>query len=162
LIYSNAALQWVPDHATLYPELLSRVSAGGALAVQIPANIDAPAHRAMRELAASPAWREYFPAAGVREWHAHPAEFYYDLLARDASRVDIWKTEYLHVLSGVAAVVDWYRGTGLRPFLDPLPSDALRDRFQAEYLERIRPLYPERPDCRVLFPFLRLFMIAYR
>jgi trans-aconitate 2-methyltransferase len=160
--YSNAALQWVPDHAALYPRLLARVAPGGALAVQIPANIGAPAHAAMRELAASPDWQAYFPSSGVREWHAHPAEFYYDVLARDASRIDLWQTEYVHVLDGAEAVVEWYKGTGLRPFLDPLPSDALRARFQAEYLERIRPLYLERPDGRVLFPFLRLFMVAYR
>jgi trans-aconitate 2-methyltransferase len=162
VVYSNAALQWVADHAALYPGLLARVSPGGALAIQIPANIGAPAHAAMRELAASAPWRDYFPVDGVREWHAHPPEFYYDLLARTASAIDLWHAEYFHVLDGAEAVVEWYRGTGLRPFLDLLPSEESRLRFEAEYLERIRSLYPERPDGRVLFPFLRLFLIAYR
>jgi trans-aconitate 2-methyltransferase len=162
VVYSNAALQWVPDHATVYPRLLRRVAPGGALAIQVPMNLDAPAHRAMREIAASPEWSGYYPPSGVREWHVHDAAFYYDLLAGAAARIDLWQTEYLHVLEGAEAVVAWYKGTGLRPFLDPLPTDDLRGRFETVYLERIRPLYPERPDGKVLFPFQRLFLVAYR
>src|SRR5579864_6920548 len=71
LVFSNAALQWVDDHASTLPKLLSHVSPGGALAIQMPGNYDAPAHRLMRELAASEAWRKHFPPGGVREWHIH-------------------------------------------------------------------------------------------
>jgi trans-aconitate 2-methyltransferase len=158
LVFSNAALQWVPDHATVYPHLLSQVAPGGALAIQVPANIDAAAHSLMRELAASPFWKHYFPEP-VREWHAHPAEYYYDLLAPLTPHVDLWYTDYQHILDGPAAIAEWYRGTGLRPFLAALPEDA-REGFIAEYTDRLSVAFPLRPDGRVIFPFRRLFLIA--
>jgi trans-aconitate 2-methyltransferase len=153
LVFSNAALQWLPDHASLYPKLFARLNAGGALAVQIPADFDALPHRIMRELA---------PSARVKEWHSHPAPFYYDLLAPLAARVDIWTVEYQHVLQAPEAIVEWYKGSGMRPFLEAFESAADRERFLADYTERIRVAYPRRPDSKVLFPFLRLFVVAYR
>jgi trans-aconitate 2-methyltransferase len=161
VVFSNAALQWGPEHGRVLPHLMGQVAAGGALAVQVPANIDAPAHRLMRELGAAPAWREYFKQS-VREWHVEEPEFYYDTLAPHAERVDLWVTEYVHVLAGPEAVVEWYRGTGLRPWLDALPDAATRARFEADYLAVISGAYPRRTDGRVLFPFRRLFMVAYR
>jgi trans-aconitate 2-methyltransferase len=162
VIFSNAALQWVPDHSTLYPNLFARVAHGGALAVQVPANLGAPAHQAMRDLAGSKRWASSFPKGGVREWYVHDAGFYYDRLAGAAARIDIWQTEYLHVMDGPSAIVEWYRGTGLRPFLDALPADEDRTAFAADYLERITAAYPAQADGRVLFPFNRLFLVAYR
>jgi trans-aconitate 2-methyltransferase len=161
VVFSNAALQWVDDHATVFPMLLSHVAPGGALAIQMPSNKDAPAHRIMRELAAAPPWRDRFPARGVREWHVHDLATYYDILA-PAAAVDIWQTEYLHILADSAAIVEWYKGTGLRPFLDALADDEQRADFLAEYLQRIQQAYPIRGDGRVIFPFRRLFLIAYR
>lgn len=161
LVFSNAALQWVPDHARLLPHLLAQAAPGGALAFQIPGNFDAPAHRLMRELGASSSWRDAFRSP-VREWHAEPVEFYYDCLAPRAARVELWFTDYLHVLDGAAGIVEWYRGTGLRPWLEALPDNAAQARFQADYLAGIRAAYPARPDGRVLFPFRRLFVVAYR
>ena len=161
LVFSNAALQWVGDHAALFRQLLEHVAPGGALAVQMPANLDAPAHRLMRELATSSGWRSKFPG-GVREWHVQQASFYYDVLAPGAARIDLWTTEYVHVMAGPEAIVDWYKGTGLRPFLDALASDADRAKFTGAYLEQIRAEFARRPDGRVLFPFRRLFAVAYR
>jgi trans-aconitate 2-methyltransferase len=161
LIFSNAALHWVGNHARLLPRLFAQVAPGGALAWQVPANLDAVAHRLMRELAAAPAWRSHFTET-VRAWHAHAPAFYYDLLAPVATRIEIWNTEYIHILESPAAIVEWYRGSGLRPFLDRLPAPADRDRFLADYLIGIERAFPRQPDGRVLFPFLRLFAIAYR
>lgn len=162
VVFSNAALQWVDDHACLYPSLFSHVSPGGALAVQIPGNIGALPHRLMREVTASPAWAHAFPPGKVREWHHHEMEFYYDVLAPAAPRLDLWATEYLHILPDAEAIVEWYRGTGLRPFLEVLDTDAERDRFLADYLERLRPHFAPRAAGGVLFPFRRIFLIAYR
>jgi trans-aconitate 2-methyltransferase len=162
LIFSNAALQWLPDHAALFPALLQRVAAGGALAVQMPNNLDAPAHRVARDLAASESWRNRFPAAGVRVWHVHDAGFYYDLLAPQAARLDIWETEYAHVMDGAEQILEWYKGSGLRPYFAALSSAAERDEFAADYLRTIRAAYPPRADGRILFSFRRLFLIAYR
>jgi trans-aconitate 2-methyltransferase len=160
LVFSNAALHWVPDHAATYPRLFSHVAPGGALASQVPYNGASPAHEAMRTVAARPAFRHRF-SGGVREWHVHPASFYYDVLAPRAARIDIWETEYLQVMPDAGAIVEWYKGTGLRPFLDLLPEEAERTAFLAEYLEAIRAAYPPQPDGRVLFPFRRLFVVAY-
>jgi trans-aconitate 2-methyltransferase len=98
----------------------------------------------------------------VREWFTHGMEFYYDLLAPLAARVELWATEYVHVMDGPEDIVEWYKGTGMRPFLDALSGDVERGRFTAEYLAAIRQSYPARPDGRVLFPFRRLFLVAYR
>lgn len=162
VVFSNAALQWLPDHATLFPQLFSHVAPGGALAIQIPSSFDRPAHRLLREMAASINWRKWFPTGRVRTWHAHDHEFYYDLLAPLASRVDTWQTEYFHVMLNADAVVEWYRGTGMRPYLNAIGEDADRAKFAAEYTDKIRSAYKPRPDGRILFPFLRIFVIAYR
>jgi trans-aconitate 2-methyltransferase len=157
VVFSNAALHWLPDHASLLPRLMRRVAPGGALAFQMPAH-DAPAHHLMRgiarTMAAAFAWR-------VDDWHSHEPPFYYDVLAACARRVDLWQTEYVHVMADAEAIVEWYRGTGLRPFLDALGTDAERERFTGEFLEGLRDAYPKRADGRVLFPFRRVFAIAY-
>jgi trans-aconitate 2-methyltransferase len=160
LIFSNAALQWVPDHATVYPHLFRQLAPGGAFAVQVPGNLDAPAHHLMRELAASDDWRSDFPVP-VREWFVHDLPFYYDLLSPVARRMDLWTTEYQHILAGPEAIVEWYKGTGLRPFLDTLENTERKERFLEDYLELITPAYPRQGDGRVIFPFRRLFMVAY-
>lgn len=161
LIFSNAALQWVENHAEIYPRLLGFVARGGAFAAQVPCNMSAPAHEIMRETARKPEFRAYF-LDGVREWHVHDSAFYYDLLAPRVERVDIWQTTYMHVLPDAAAIVEWYKGTGLRPFLDRLPDSDVRARFVDSYLKGITKAYPSRPDGRVILPFQRLFVVAYR
>jgi len=160
VIFSNAALQWVENHAELLPRLMARVEPGGAMAFQVPYNFDATAHRLMRDIAASSAWRKWFPQGAVREWHVHDVAFYYDVLAPHARNVDLWETEYIHVMPDAAAIVEWYKGSGMRPFLDVIQSAPDRERFIAEYLERISEAYPQRADGRVLFPFRRLFAIG--
>jgi trans-aconitate 2-methyltransferase len=151
LVFANAALQWVPDHASLYPRLLARAS--GALAVQLPLGLDALPHRLMRELMP--------PHIEVKSWHAHDPAFYYDLLAGRAERLDIWETEYQHVMPNAEAIVEWYKGTALRPFLEALKTPQERERFIEEYTNGIRAGYPGRSDGKVLFPFRRLFLVAY-
>jgi trans-aconitate 2-methyltransferase len=153
LIFSNAALQWVPDHARLFPRLLSHAR---VLAVQVPANWNAPAHALMRDTA-----REFGTLERVNEWFTHDDAFYYDVLAPHCTRLDLWATEYLHVLPGPEAIVEWYRGTGMRPFLEALPDDATRDQFTAAYAGRIQEAFPPRPNGKLLFSFRRLFLIAY-
>ncbi|HEY3860494.1 MAG TPA: methyltransferase domain-containing protein [Verrucomicrobiae bacterium] len=161
VIFSNAAMQWAPGHAAVFPKLLNRAVPGGALAIQVPGNFEAPAHCLMRELAATQAWSGHFRSA-VREWHVENLAAYYDILAPGAASLDFWETEYLHIMPDAAAIVEWYKGAGLRPFLDALPNDEAKAAFTAAYLERIRRAYPCRANGTVLFPFRRLFLIAYR
>jgi trans-aconitate 2-methyltransferase len=161
LVFSNAAYQWVPHHERVMPHLMRQVAPGGVFAFQVPANIEAPAHELMRTVAASPKWSSYFPHK-VREWHAHGPAFYYDVLCDEASHLDIWTTEYQHILEGPEAIVEWYKGTGLRPFLDSLPDAVDKKKFLADYLKEIEQAFPRQKDGRVIFPFKRLFVIAIR
>ncbi|MEO6004779.1 MAG: methyltransferase domain-containing protein [Opitutus sp.] len=161
VIFSNAALQWVPDHASLLPRLMKCVVPGGALAFQVPANFDAPGHQLIRSISSSDRWRHQFRSA-VREWHVEEPSFYYDSLATCSRTVDLWTTEYFHVMPGPDAIVEWYRGTGLRPWLDALPDEVARTRFCDDYLDEITRAFPPQNDGKVLFPFRRLFVIAYR
>jgi trans-aconitate 2-methyltransferase len=154
VVFANAALQWVGDHAGVFPQLLSRVAEGGALAVQVPGNYKSAQHQLMREVASRARLQ-------VREWHTHDLDFYYDALAPHASRLDLWATEYLHVLPDIEAIVEWYKGSGMRPYLDALAGEAERERFLAEYREGLRQIYAPQPDGAVLFPFRRIFIVAY-
>jgi trans-aconitate 2-methyltransferase len=97
-----------------------------------------------------------------REWFVHPLPFYYGLLAAQAARLALWTTEYYHILESPAAIVEWYKGTGLRPFLDKLASASDREGFLADYLRDIAQAYPTQSGGRVIFPFLRQFAVVYR
>jgi trans-aconitate 2-methyltransferase len=161
LVFSNAAFQWVPSHGTLLPKLFAAVAPGGALAFQIPHTLEMPHHTLIHEVADSPAWQSRFLRPPV-SWHAEPVGFYYDALAPLAARVEAWATEYFHVLDGPQGIVEWYRGTGLRPYLDLLPDEEAKHGYLRDYLAALTPLYPRQKDGRVLMPFRRLFVIAYR
>lgn len=164
LIYSNATLHWVPDHALLFPRLLSFVRRGGCLAVQMPLSWDLPSHRLMRATLAdggpngSPLGSAELREAVGRRW-VEDAEYYYDLLAGSAGSLDIWETEYLQVLEGEDPVLEWVKSTGLRPILNGLAA-AERDLFLATYAQRLRETYPMRADGHTLYPFRRLFIVA--
>lgn len=160
LILANAVLQWVPDHERLFPELLARLASGGSLAAQVPDNLDEPSHRLMREVAADPRWRgKIGDAAGLRT-PRHPAEWYARLL-HGRARLDLWRTTYFHPLAGAGGIVEWLKGTGLRPFLAPLDG-VERAGFLAAYEAAVAAAYPALPDGTVLLPFPRLFMVATR
>lgn len=160
LVFSNAALQWLPNHTRLFPHLLSQVASSGALAVQIPTNTQSPLRQVVHEVANDPAWSHLTIAAR----HAMTIEtpsFYYDLLTPLTTRLDLWETEYYHVMDSHQAIVNWFRGTGLRPFLEALETDIQKQRFEQMLLEGYTKAYPLQKDGRILFPFRRLFLIAY-
>ena len=159
LIYANAALQWVPDHDTLVPRLFAALAPGGVLAIQMPDNRAEPTHRLMREVASEAPWREPIGDADRLRTALLGIGGYYDLLARDAAHVDVWHTIYQHPLASPAAIVEWVRATGLKPFIDRL-TPALRTSYLAEYERRVDAAYPPRADGRRLLAFPRLFIVA--
>jgi len=165
LIYSNAALHWLPDHARLLPRLVHALAPGGVLAVQMPRNFEAPSHTAIADTVRAGPWRERL-APMLRPSPVAAPAWYLDVLApvaaSNAAAVDIWETEYLQVLSGTDPVKEWTKGTWLAPFLAALADDGERARFEADYAARVREAYPARADGRTLFPFRRLFMIVRR
>lgn len=160
VILANASLQWVPDHAVLYPRLVSRLNAGGVLAVQTPDNLEEPAHRLAREIAASSEWASRI--GGVTHPDRHPAAYYFELLRPHCAEVDVWRTTYHHPLAGGhGAVVEWFKGSALRPYLQKL-DEAAQQAFLETYLQAIRQAYPALDDGTVLLPFPRLFIVATR
>ncbi|WP_341677683.1 trans-aconitate 2-methyltransferase [Niveibacterium sp. SC-1] len=160
LLFANASLQWVPDHARLMPALLAQLAPGGCLAVQMPDNLDEPAHRLMREIAAEAPWADTLREAVRAREARHDAPWYYRHLQAAGGQVNIWRTVFHHPLAGGAtAVVEWFKGSGLRPFLDPL-DEALRARFLQRYTAAVAEAYPALPDGSVLLPFPRLFFVA--
>ena len=158
VIFSNAALQWLPDHATLFPRLLAYLAPEGILAVQMPAMHNEPVRALQSIVASSGPWS--LQLSGVMS--APPIlepNAYYDLLSERASAIEIWITQYLHVLRGKDPVVQWATGTSLRPYLDALqPND--QPGFIAAYSKALRPHYPPRADGTVLLAFRRLFILA--
>jgi trans-aconitate 2-methyltransferase len=161
VVFSNAVLQWMPDHASLVPRLFSWVERGGALAVQMPANHDSPLHQSARLLAQRSPWKERL-AGYERAQTVHDAAAYYDWLSALSAQVYIWYTTYYHVMPDHQALLDWFSGTGLRPYLEQLGTAEQREAFQRELLAEYRLAYPPQPDGKVLLPFRRLFFIAYR
>ena len=161
VILANAVLQWIPEHETLMPALIARLGPGGALAVQTPDNLEEPSHLLMREIASAGAWAAKLKDAAKARAERHGAEWYFRLLRPHAPRVDVWRTTYHHPLAGAHAIVEWVKGTGLRPFIDPL-DESEREAYLARYEAAIAEAYPAEADGTVLLPFPRLFFVATR
>jgi len=160
LVYSNATLQWIGDHEKLIPSLLGRVNAGGALAVQIPSYFEMPVKKAIDRVAADGRWTCVFPVL-ENIISIHSASMYYDLLAGQARKIDLWKTSYFHVMDSHQSIVDMIRTTGMKPFLDALATAEERIEFELLVSKELESEYDVRRDGKVIFPFERLFFIAY-
>jgi trans-aconitate 2-methyltransferase len=160
LIYANASLQWVPDHARLLPRLVGALAPGGVLAVQMPDNLDEPSHRLMRETAADVRFAAASGQADKLRARVLSVAEYHDLLS-PLAEVDVWRTIYHHPMADAAAIVQWLRSTGLRPFLDPLTPE-LQAEYLADYQRRIDTAYPPRANGQRLLAFPRLFIVARR
>ncbi|MGV9286483.1 trans-aconitate 2-methyltransferase [Streptomyces sp. NPDC003719] len=160
LIISNATLQWVPGHAERFADWITALRPGGTFAFQVPGNFDAPSHRLMRDIAGSPRWRDRL-AGTLRHGDAvHTPEAYLERLTALGCTADVWETTYLHLLTGDDPVLDWVRGTGLRPVLTALDDDPkARDAFTEEYRTALREAYPPGPHGTP-FPFRRVFAVA--
>lgn len=162
VIFANAVLQWVPNHATLLPALAGKLSAGGSLAIQMPDNLNEPSHRLMREVAANGPWASKLTSAAGQRTEMASASDYFSMLRPHCARVDVWRTTYHHQLTGGAAgVVEWFKGSGLIPFLSPLTEEE-RAQYLQEYLTAVSNAYPALADGSVLLPFPRLFIVATR
>jgi len=160
LLVSNAALHWLDDHTTLFPRLLSNLRPGGVLAVQMPAQHNAPSHQIGYDLAESARWRDRLQGLVRRRPILEPRE-YYSLLRPQVSSLDLWITEYVQTLTGDNPVVEFTKGSFVGAWLSALPADEARD-FEADYRQQIAAAYPACSDGVTLFPFRRFFLIAQR
>jgi trans-aconitate 2-methyltransferase len=160
LIFTNAALHWLPDHAALFPRLMRTLRSGGVFACQMPLSYDAPQHVALRETAADGPWAERLQGIDGVKRLGRP-EDYYAWLSPFSAGVDVWTTTYLHVLEGDDPVFEWMLGSGSRPFLEAL-TEPERTAFSDAYRAALSRVFPRRPDGTTLLPFERLFLTARR
>ncbi len=161
VLYSNATFQWVQGHVGVLQNLLKGLKTGGVLAVQMPDNLNEPSHISMREAAHNAPYADKMKfAMGARDVLPKP-EQYYAALKLICARLDIWQTIYNHPLEGVAGIVEWLKGTGLRPFLEPLSADEQQD-YLARYADLLAKHYPVQADGKVLLRFPRIFIVAVK
>jgi trans-aconitate 2-methyltransferase len=161
LLFGNAVFHWVADHPKVLAQLLEALPAGGVLAVQMPDNTDEPALVLMEKVAASSPWTSAIASAGGTRYVLPRPEEYYDLLRPLCRHIDIWHTSYNHIIENHAGVVEWFKGSSLRPYLAPLDA-AMREAFTARYADEISLAYPVRSDGKVMLKFPRLFIVAVR
>lgn len=162
LMLANASLQWAPDHRALFATLCGGLASGGVLAVQMPLAWETRHHALMRQTASEGVWRDRLRGVDTIAPLLDP-DVYYDVLAKYCDDIDIWSTTYLQVLDGENAVLEWMKGTALRPYLSALEGDAeLSAAFLSSLSARLGAAFPRRPDGVTLLPFPRLFLTARR
>jgi len=156
LMLANASFHWIDDHHHLFDHLLPMLADGGVFAFQVPANHTEPSHTLLGELCSSPRWSEWLdglPTTGVRE-----PEWYIEELSGSALEVTAWQTTFFHILKGDDSVLEWVRGTTLRPVIERLPEDEHAG-FLDEYGALLRDAYPSR-DGNTIYPFKRTFVVT--
>jgi trans-aconitate 2-methyltransferase len=159
IVFSNATLQWVPNHDVLIPRLFNIVNKNGVLAVQVPANNESPIHKVLLSVAQSQKWKGYTSSCEKLLTY-HNVDYYYNVLISLTENFDIWETTYYHVLKSHETLIEWYKSTGMKPFLERLPNDEDRAEFQKEILMQCKSFYPIQTDGKILYPFKRLFFTA--
>lgn len=159
VVFSNACIQWIPDHPLLLERMMRVLRPGGVLAVQIPMNHDEPIHRIIEELAASTKWRSHLDTPRV--FHTLSQGEYFDILSRLATDFSIWQTTYCHRMPSHTAIMEWYKATGLRPYLAALPP-ALAGQFEADVLREVQRAYPLQANGEIIFRFPRFFFTAIK
>lgn len=157
VVFSNACIQWIPDHPRLLRQMMEQLRPGGTLAVQTPMNYDEPIHQIIGRLTSGGKWAGRF--SQPRIFYNLRPEAYCDLLAETAADYSLWETTYVHRLGSHEDILEWYRGTGLRPYLSAL-SSADQETFLQDVRREVAKAYPPRTDGAILFPFPRLFFTA--
>jgi trans-aconitate 2-methyltransferase len=162
VVTANAVFQWVPGHVDLLADIASWLTPGGVLAFQVPDNFSDPSHVLLRELRLSARWRDRVGDGADRELAVERPERYLELLAAAGLVPDVWHTTYLHLLPGPDPVLEWTKGTALRPVLSALAGDdAATADFLGELGGMLASAYPPGPAGTV-FPFRRTFAVGRR
>ncbi|MBD9386290.1 trans-aconitate 2-methyltransferase [Agrobacterium sp. AGB01] len=161
LLYANAVFQWIPDHLSVLEKLMDHLKPGGVLAVQMPDNLSEPTHVSMGETASVGPWAPAFAEGSLRRKPLPSPTAYLDRLGPKSARVDVWHTIYNHPMTDASAIVEWVKGTGLRPYLNAAGAEH-QDAFLEDYTARIAKAYAPMADGRVLLRFPRLFVVAVK
>ncbi len=159
VLYSNAALHWVDDHARTFEHLVAQLAAGGTIAAQMPANFEEPTHTTITDVVRSRRWSADLVGL-LRPMPVHDPSWYHRLLSPLSESVDVLSTTYLQELSGDDPITTWCSGSALRPFLAALPDPEERREFLDAYGSSVASHYPRQPGGLTLLSFKRVFVIA--
>ncbi len=157
IVFSNACIQWIPNHEKLLKNMMSILNDGGIMAVQTPMNYKEPIHRIIEGLVYSDKWKNYFH--NPREFYNLKQEEYFDLLSKISSNFTIWETVYCHRMPSHESIMEWYRSTGLRPYLSAL-SEKKAAEFEKDVFEQVEKEYPVQENGEIIFRFPRFFFTA--
>lgn len=157
LVFSNACLQWIPNHPTLLKNMFALLKKGGTLAVQVPMNFEEPIHKIIGEVSTSAKWANHFH--NPRVFYTLTPSAYFDLLSEYSKEFAMWSTTYYHVMKSHDDILEWYRSTGMRPYLNVLNEQEKSD-FEHEVLEQIKQRYPAQKSGSIIFRFPRFFFTA--
>ena len=150
-------MQWIPNHHVLLKKLMNMLKQNGILAVQIPINFSEPIHKIIQKVTTSDKWKNKFSVK--REMYNLSQNEYCDILAELSSDFFMWETTYYHVMPSHSSLLDWYKGTGLSPYLNQL-SELDANIFLQEIFEGLIEIYPKQKNGQILFKFPRLFFVA--
>lgn len=157
MVFSNACIQWLPNHNQLLRNLTGLLKPGGILAVQIPMNYQEPIHQIIKEVSTSEKWKSEF--AVQRSYYNLTQGEYFDLLSEISTEFSMWETIYCHNLKSHQDIIEWYRGTGLRPYLDVL-SEEKKIAFEKDIRNKVMEAYPSQKNGNIIFRFPRFFFVA--
>lgn len=161
IVFSNAAVQWMPDHAELLNRFHGMLSNNGIIAVQVPLFWDMPLGRIINGVAKDGRWNTR--TEGVSDlFTIHDYSFYYDHLSALFNSIEMWETQYFHVLNSHSSILEMMRSTGLRPYLDRLDNESEIEQFEKEVINGVENTYLKQKNGKVLLPFRRLFFIGYK
>jgi trans-aconitate 2-methyltransferase len=161
IIFSNAAIQWIPDHEKLLTKFYEILTDNGIIAFQIPLFWDMPLGKIINNTAKDDRWKTKTESVS-NLFTIHDYSFYYDQLSKLFNSIEIWETSYMHILNSHAAILEMMRSTGLKPYLERLDNDSEKRKFEQEVLKEIQSAYPIQKDGKVILPFKRLFFIGYK
>ncbi|NLJ31277.1 MAG: methyltransferase domain-containing protein [Clostridiales bacterium] len=159
IIFSNACIQWIPDHDTLLKNMMCLLKPGGIIAIQTPMNYQEPIHQIIKEISASHKWSSQFENPRI-VYNLTQSE-YYDLLSNIASDFCMWETTYFHKMKSHGDIIKWYRATGLRPYLNVL-SEADKINFEKDIYDKLITAYPKQKNGEIIFRFPRFFFTAIK
>ena len=159
IVYSNAAIQWIPDHAALLEKFHDLLTDKGLLALQVPLFWDMPLGKAIKAIAKEERWVSRMQGASDK-LVVHDAGFYYDCLAALFGSISMWQTDYMHLMPSHEAILVMIRSTGLRPYMERLDDEGEKRDFEEQVRQAIKKEYPAQRDGWVIFPFKRLFFVA--
>ena len=159
IVFSNAAIQWIPNHFELFKRLKNNLTEKGSIAIQLPLFFDMPLGKSIRQISKNKKWAHLIESVNDMFTIHTPAE-YYDMLSELFGSVKIWVTDYVHIMKSHVSVFEMIQATGLRPYLEQLENDSQKYEFEEMVLESIKKDYPGQKNGKVLFPFKRLFIIV--